>query len=84
MQWSILIYLNLLFFHFTNCETEIMLTYEEFLGILQSFEEEQLKQPVLIHIKDSEYMQQAQQVFIPDDDEAPVIVADICIQFEEE
>ena len=38
----------------------------------------------MIHIKDSEYMQQAQQVVVSDDDNAPVIIADICIQFEDE
>ena len=31
-----------------------MLTYGELLGILQSFDEKQLRQPAMIHIKDSE------------------------------
>ena len=61
-----------------------MLTYGELLEILQSFDEKQLRQPAMIHIKDSEYMQQAQQVVVSDDDNAPVIIADICIQFEDE
>lgn len=63
---------------------ESMLTYGELLEILQSFDEKQLRQPAMIHIKDSEYVQQAQQVVVSDDDDAPVIIADICIQFEEE
>jgi len=46
-------------------KAEYMLTYGELLGILQSFDEKQLRQPAMIHIKDSEYLQQAQQVFVP-------------------
>ncbi|WP_291323697.1 flagellar hook-length control protein [Desulfonatronospira sp.] len=61
-----------------------MLTYVQVFEIFQSFDENQLKQPAMIHIKDSEYVQQAQQVVVSDDDNPPVIIADICIQFEEE
>ncbi len=60
-----------------------MLTYGDLLEILQSFDENQLKKPAMIYISDSEYVQQAQQVVVSDDDSAPVIIADIYIQFED-
>jgi len=37
-----------------------MLTYGEFLEILQTVDEKQLKQPAMIHIKGSEYVQRLQ------------------------
>ncbi len=60
------------------------LTYKELLDVLNSFDEQQLQKPVLIHLKDSEYLHQGQEVILDQEDNTPVILGELYVHFEEE